>query len=148
MTAIPFPEIPLFAGFTPATLDAIQSRSRENAVPAHTMIFRQNDPVDAMYIILSGQVEIINEEQGIQTSILDRYDFFGEMALLHTEKRNATATALTDCHLLVIDQKLFSELIQIEPDFAVRVGNSFVERFKENKKQARMEELFGNETEQ
>lgn len=45
----------------------------------------------------------------------------GEMALLNSDVRSATATAQTDCQLALIDQSSFKLLLKHVPDFALHV---------------------------
>jgi CRP/FNR family cyclic AMP-dependent transcriptional regulator len=47
--------------------------------------------------------------------------YFGEMALLESEIRSATVTALTDCSLLELHQKDFLELIAQNPAMGVKL---------------------------
>jgi CRP-like cAMP-binding protein len=68
-------------------------------------IFRQGYPGDNAYVILSGQVEIIDEIPGgpeFQIAVLDAGRMFGEIALLDDKPRSATARALTDVTLQIV----------------------------------------------
>jgi CRP-like cAMP-binding protein len=70
------------------------------------IIFRQGDPGDEMYIIQSGAVEVSKIRQGrkIILTLLEKGDFFGEVALIDSKPRSATVTALTRTRLLVATQ--------------------------------------------
>jgi len=78
------------------------------------VIFREGDPGDEMYVIQSGKVRVFGESQGRETTlcVLSRSDFFGEMALLTSQPRTATAKAVGEVTLLVISKAQFDALIQ------------------------------------
>lgn len=67
----------------------------------------------AMYVIKEGSVEIsiTRGERRVVLSTLGRGQFFGEMALLSTEPRSATAKALTYCEFQVIEAEALDRLI-------------------------------------
>jgi CRP/FNR family cyclic AMP-dependent transcriptional regulator len=52
------------------------------------------------------------------------------MALLDSDDRSATATAMTDCVLAPIDVHSFKMLIQHTPDFALHVMNVLADRLR------------------
>ena len=74
------------------------------SIPRGSPIFREGEPGDSAYVILSGRVEISALRKGTNVSIatLAEDDFFGEMALIDSRPRSATATALEDTELIVI----------------------------------------------
>jgi CRP/FNR family cyclic AMP-dependent transcriptional regulator len=85
------------------------------------VIFHQGDPGDALHIVGSGAVKIVlpsaeGEEAIIAT--LRRGDFFGELALLDSAPRSATAVALEASETLVLPRDTFLELI--DQDKALR----------------------------
>lgn len=81
-----------------------------------TVIFREGDAGDCMYIIYQGQVQI--HKGGKELAILKEKEVFGELSLLDAETRSASATAHTDCTLYKIDQEPFYELIDSRPEVA------------------------------
>jgi zinc transporter ZupT len=90
---------------------------------AGTVLFREGDPADALYIIARGEVDILgtsdaasHEERRIAR--LDATQAFGEMALLHGGERTATARVAVDTQLLAIDKADFDHLIKFDPELA------------------------------
>jgi CRP-like cAMP-binding protein len=67
-----------------------------------------------MYIIFEGSIDIHKQNQMLAR--LAEKDFFGELSLLDTETRSATATAVTDCVLFRIDQEPFYDMMESRPE--------------------------------
>lgn len=89
---------------------------QEEEAEAGTVLFKEGDTGDCMYIIYKGDVKI---HKGSTTlAILQEKDVFGELSLLDSETRSATATANTDCFLFKIDQEPFYELLESRPEIA------------------------------
>ncbi|MFN8355289.1 MAG: cyclic nucleotide-binding domain-containing protein [Spirosomataceae bacterium] len=73
-------------------------------------IFKKGAIGNCMFIIYSGTVGIY--EQATQLVTFSEGDFFGELALLDTEPRSASAVAETDVLLFRIDQEDFYDLME------------------------------------
>lgn len=84
------------------------------------VIVKQGDEGDCMYIIQSGQVEVLKEIDGrkVQLALRGEGDFFGEMALFEHEARMATVRALGTARILTIDKKNFLRRIHEDPSLA------------------------------
>ena len=67
------------------------------------------DPGEAMYFIASGVVEVLAAGRRIR---LTGGDFFGEMALVRHQPRQADVTALAYCLLLVLERRDFQGLVR------------------------------------
>lgn len=71
-----------------------------------------------IYFISKGTVEVIAPDDETVLRTLSDGDFFGELALLHTERRTATVKALGYCDFYVLDKESFSETLTRYPEFA------------------------------
>ena len=76
-----------------------------------------------MYIIQEGQVEILrlSNEGPQRLALLDKGDFFGEMAILDELPRTATAAVVSDARLLEINGSTFDEMLRANPEIAIRI---------------------------
>jgi CRP-like cAMP-binding protein len=97
-------------------------------VPAGTVVFRAGEKGNEMYGIIEGTVQL-DSPQGIVTTI-GPDEVFGEMAIIDHEERTATATAITDCVLAVIDSRQFLWLVHETPTFALQVMRTMARRLR------------------
>jgi CRP/FNR family cyclic AMP-dependent transcriptional regulator len=83
------------------------------------VVFIKGDVGDCAYVVKSGRVEI--RESGRVIEVMEPGELFGEMALIDSEPRSASAVAVERTELVVIDQQVFNRLVREEQDFAVSV---------------------------
>ena len=102
-------------------------KSAEGTVyPAGTVIFREGDERDNLYIVQSGEVEIEDLVGHIRT--VGEGEIFGEMALITHAARTATATTISESKLVAISAKRFLFLIDNNRDFALAIMRVLCER--------------------
>jgi PPM family protein phosphatase len=92
---------------------------------ADQKIFEVGQPGDAMYVVTSGSVRLMDGDTKIAE--LGRGQHFGEMALVERSTRSLTAIANEGTRLISIHRKEFLELIKREPASAVKMLWSFVQ---------------------
>ena len=97
-------------------------------VPAGTVIFEEGASGAEMFGIVEGEVELRLPNGMVRR--LGPDDTFGEMAIVDNSPRSATAVAVTDTKLAVIDRRRFLFLVQETPMFAVQVMSSIAERLR------------------
>lgn len=96
-------------------------------------VFEEGDLGTEMYIVHEGQVEIVQDFEGEQKqlAILDKGDFFGEMALLEDLPRTAGARALDDVKLIKINGATFDQMLRAKPEIAVRIMRKLSRRLRQ-----------------
>lgn len=92
------------------------------------VIFAEGDPGDKMYVIRSGDVEILIDDRVLET--LSAGGIFGEMALIDGASRAATARAKTACEVAPISEKTFLFLVHETPFFAIAVMRTLAQRLR------------------
>jgi hypothetical protein len=98
-------------------------------VPAGTPVFKEGDPGNDMYIIESGQIDIIHQNRTDEVmASLGPGDFFGEMAMLEDQPRYATALAKTASRLLRIERAAFADVLKQNVEISVRIMRKMVAR--------------------
>ena len=73
------------------------------------IIFREGDFGDLLFVIVSGEVDILRN--GVVISSLKTGDVFGEMALVSDDMRSAVASARTDLCTIAISRAAFQQLV-------------------------------------
>jgi hypothetical protein len=114
---------------------------------AGAVIFSEGDPGCDMFIIQHGQVAISRRigRQVRQLAVLEKGDFFGEMALLEDyPERSATAKAQTDVEVLQLRGADLELLVRRRPSVALRMMAKLSERLREANR--RVEEAAGRRT--
>jgi CRP-like cAMP-binding protein len=96
-------------------------------------IFKEGDLGTEMYIVHEGRVEILKDLPGEtrQLAVLEKGDFFGEMAILEDLPRTATARALSAARLLLINGSTFDQMLRSNPEIAVRMMRKLSRRLRE-----------------
>jgi CRP-like cAMP-binding protein len=102
-------------------------------LPAGKFVFREGDLGTEMYIIQEGKIEILNRmgDEDRVLAVLEKGDFFGEMSVLEDLPRAASARALTDTRLLQINGSTFDQMLQANPEIAVRMMRKLSRRLRE-----------------
>lgn len=107
------PHVPLFSALTEPALTKLINKTVLLELREDEILFEQGDAGDALYVVVEGAVAAIAD--GTRFAVLEENDFFGEIALLTDQPRNATIKALVDTKLLVIHRAVINSLIQQEP---------------------------------
>jgi uncharacterized membrane protein len=96
----------------------------ELKVPAGHTLFQAGDPGDSLFIVRVGEIELFIKDTAGQRIVLttaEPGDMFGEVAMLDSGSRTATALALTDCEVLVLDRDDLILLFQRKPEAALHM---------------------------
>jgi len=96
----------------------------EVKVPAGQTLFQAGDPGDSLFIVRDGKIELFIKDTAGQKIVLHTAqsgDMFGELAMLDSGARSATALALTDAELLVLDRDDLVLLFQRKPESALHM---------------------------
>ena len=118
--------IPFFAGLSDEDLQAIIGMIQMEYFAADHVIFEKGDAGDIMYIIKRGQVQVLRDNTIL--AVLHDGQFFGEMALVSDEPRNATIKTVTDVEVLTLKKDDFKNLLQTNPSIASIVSYEVVKR--------------------
>lgn len=119
-------KIPFFDGLNTEDLNQIAEKVQMDYFPADHLIFRMGDPGDKMFIIKRGEVQVIRDNTIL--AVLKDNAFFGEMALVSDETRNADIKTVTDVELLTIAKDDFKYLLENNGSIASIVSYEVVKR--------------------
>jgi PPM family protein phosphatase len=121
--------MPIFADLSYQEMLKILKIAFEQEVAAGEALFHDGDPADALFILLSGQVNV--EKDGTILTTLRGGQHFGEMALISNQERSATVRATAPSRVLTIRRDDFFELTQAEPEMAIKLLWRFVHHLSE-----------------
>jgi len=116
--------IDMFEKLDEQDLIALAQVIDELDVPANQTLFQAGDPGDSLFIVQSGEIELFIKDTAGQKIILTTAqtgDMFGELAMLDSGPRTATAFALSDSEVLVLDRDDLVLLFQRRPDAALHM---------------------------
>ncbi|GLR82491.1 cyclic nucleotide-binding domain-containing protein [Azospirillum oryzae] len=116
--------IVLFEAFTPEERAAVASRGRVFDAPAGTVLMREGDIANSLYVLLDGTVRVVrNDPFGGQVEVGFRRagDCFGEMALIDGGARSASVIAATPVTVFELERELFLALISPSPDLLAKL---------------------------
>lgn len=99
-----------------------------HSLSAGQVLFKEGEPGDLMYVLMSGTAEIIVHNRVVE--IAEAGAIVGEMGMIDDGARSATLVAKSDCKFLPIDRKRFNFLIQQTPHFALHVMRVMAERLR------------------
>lgn len=113
-------EIGLFAGLPPTQLDWVAQRAHRRVFGAGRNVMIIEQPGEAVYIILHGTVKIYVEqgERDVILSILGAGDLLGEMSLIDSVGRSASAVTLENSLMLWMDKLTFNYMLDNFPPVA------------------------------
>ena len=102
-----------------------------------SVLFEEGDDGEELYIIRTGKVAIKKRvpHGEVTLAILEKGDFFGEMAMLEHIVRTAGAEMAESGKLIVIHSEVFGDMIKANPEIAVRMLRKYSLRLRETTKQ-------------
>jgi CRP/FNR family transcriptional regulator len=128
-----FRRVPLFANLSPGDLKQIAAVAQEESFSDGTVIIREGEIGDMMFIIVSGEVRVISVKDNRELELATRKagDIVGEMAMISREPRSATIVAIGNVRALCMDQKSFEALLRDRPDVSLAVIQVLSRRLQE-----------------
>lgn len=114
-------------GLSAAEMKLLATFSTEERFNEGSMMFREGEKGDKLYIVLDGRVRISKFIPGVgeeALTVLDRGEFFGEMALIDDAVRSADAKAHDgDATVLSIDRATLNEILSMDPHASLQFLN-------------------------
>jgi CRP/FNR family transcriptional regulator, cyclic AMP receptor protein len=129
MDAAILKKVALFEGLTSAQLQKVAAIAKKTAFEGSAFIFREGDTDQAMFVVLEGKVRISKQVPGVgeeALAILDKDQWFGEMALIDDSPRSADAIAHIPCTLLEIRRDKLDQLLFTDKELAYVLLWTFV----------------------
>jgi putative ABC transport system ATP-binding protein len=107
--------IELFKNLTPRQLTDVAEHMRKRHYPAGETIIRQGEPGEEFFLVSDGEVEVVRADH--EVARLGPGDFFGEVALISGEPRNATVVAEGEVDTYVLGKTDFQTALATSQSF-------------------------------
>lgn len=124
----------LFSQLGPPALLQLAEYVELVSVEAESVVFRQGDPGDALYVVARGAVAVLTTDpasgKASWLTTLEEGELFGEMALLTGEPRSASIRVERDGALLRLDRARFLDLLVQEPSVAQAITSVLIKRLR------------------
>jgi CRP/FNR family transcriptional regulator, cyclic AMP receptor protein len=131
--------IPLFAQIDTAKLKLMAFTSERLSFSLGQALFREGDPGDGAYLILTGSVDVQLSTPGGQITIahLEQDAFVGEMAILCEVPRTASVVAAEPVDALKIKKDTFFQLLKDVPQMALEIMRELAQRLHHTNEELR-----------
>ena len=122
-------QVPLFSGCTKKELEKVARASDEITMTAGTLLVDQGQTGREAFVLLDGEVVIKRNNRKVATC--GPGSVIGELSLLDHGPRTATAICLTDCTLLVIEQRRFLGVLDDVPAISHKLLAALASRIRD-----------------
>ncbi|UCH63070.1 MAG: cyclic nucleotide-binding domain-containing protein [Fidelibacterota bacterium] len=123
-TALAISHVPIFKGLSRKEIREIENIIHRREYQPGEAIFHQGDPGLGMYIIVLGQVQIVNNQDPdnpIIYSELSDGDFFGDMSLVDEANRSATALAISNTRIIAFFRPELKDILTRFPSLGNKI---------------------------
>lgn len=121
--------VELLKNLTPDQLSRIASIATEVREPPGSVIVEPDKPLNALFVILDGAVEISQGRDSI--TVAKQNDVLGAWALFDPEPMPVTAKTREDTHLLRIGRDDFYDLLSDNMEITASIFSMLVKRFRQ-----------------
>ncbi|MFN2194497.1 MAG: HEAT repeat domain-containing protein [Anaerolineales bacterium] len=126
-------EVPLFADLPPGDLEQVAEVAQEQLYAAGAEICKEGDPGQAMYVIVSGEVEVLTAQGAGEKRLALRGpgEFVGEMAIIEATPRSATLRAAGEVRVLIIEGQAVEAILRERPAVSIAMLRGLSRRLRE-----------------
>ncbi len=125
-------DIPVFSSLTPTEQKLIEKKARIVEYKRGDIVYEENTPSDALYVVVSGRFRLYLKAQNASTEktvvYFYRGDYFGEASLLTGRRHSSTVEAKRDGLILRIEKEDFLHLIKEIPSISQHLNRSMGNR--------------------
>lgn len=125
--------IPLFSELEEQDLRLLASETKLIEYKKGDFIYREGDPADCFYAIVSGRIKVFTIQGGEEKVFAYLYEgnYFGELSLLTGEPHSVHVTVQNDALLLRLEKESFDKIIKRCPQVSVHISRLLSNRLKQ-----------------
>jgi phosphoserine phosphatase RsbU/P len=124
-----------FDGVDETSLETLRQVARMRTYPPNTVLVQQGAIEHTFYVVVSGRVKALHRlESGDEQFLgfVDPPNGFGEMALIDDSPRMATCVTTTETTVLEMDEEIFDQVVENNPEVAYSMIRGILERARDN----------------
>gem|GEM_PF-6480516 len=125
-------DVAFFNEIDDKTLDLLEQRLTRLALRAGGQLFAEGDESDALYVVVSGRLEIrVGDRPGAHLRSVAQIgagEVVGELGVLTGERRSAGAYAVRDTELIMLGRTAFENLMKESPQSIVSLTRLIARR--------------------
>lgn len=133
-------KVPFFKTLGKNGIDFIVERLKFKTFEADETICQIGDPGDKMYIIISGEVNVVvrakDSDKETVIATLSSGDYFGEMSLLTGEPRSATVVTTQPSEMFILNKADFDIIVERFPSITLSMGKIMSQRLRDTLQKA------------
>jgi len=116
-------KVPLFENLTDEELFALAKISFEKDFKPGEIILQENEPGHELFIIVSGEVEIVKQKEGKQISLarMGPFNSMGEMSIFDSQPRSASAIARKETRVLILPEEAIRDVVLEFPEIGIEI---------------------------
>ena len=125
--------VSIFSSLSDDELDQLLKATTTKRLAAKETLFRKGDPGNQLYGILSGSLKITNtgtDGKDVLFSLMGPGEVVGEIALLDSEARSATATAVEATEVLTLDRRELIPFLESHPRATIGLAGVLAARVR------------------
>jgi CRP/FNR family transcriptional regulator, cyclic AMP receptor protein len=126
--------VPLFASFPDDQLRMLVTVVTRRSAPRASVIMAAGDPIDSLYIVISGRLKVMMGDadgKEVILSLIGPGEFFGEMGLIDDSPRSASVVTIEPCELVSITKRDFKKCLAENFEMSMAVMRGLVRRLRE-----------------
>ena len=123
----------MFQGVDSSDAEVLASQFETVDTPRGTVIFREGEPGDSLYIVLAGKVKLgrrAGDGRENLVAVMGPSDQFGELSLFDPGPRTATAVAVTDSSVAVLPKEALVRWVSERPQIALQLMRVIARRLR------------------
>lgn len=128
----------IFGEHPPEFLSRMRQRMSTVQIPGGSVLLRQGDPSDSVYLVLSGRLRATARDRDgnmVVVGDISRGEPLGEMGAITGSPRSATVTAVRDCVLLRLSAEDMTEVLQTWPEATLPLARKLIQRLSDANQQ-------------
>lgn len=130
----PLKKVSIFSGLGKAELALLELNASRKRYPADTLVIKQGDSSDSVFVILAGEVRVfVTDFEGNSVNVerMRKGDYFGEYAVLEGSKRSASVMTVKESDFLIVSKEQILDLFAENPDTAFSLIGDQIARIRE-----------------